>query len=205
MKSKFIVLEGIDGAGTTTQAELLQNYFISINQKAVISPEPTSGKIGKLLRELLSSQEKLFNSEAKFEEQMAYLFAADRHYHLYNKIDGVYTLINQNIEVITPRYYFSSLAYNAHNEEDFKFISTLNQKFSPPDYLIYLDLPVDIALNRIKDRPVKEIYETAEKLTNVYQNYDKIFEHYQGKILRVNATLSKDEIHSNIVKFINPL
>jgi dTMP kinase len=203
MKGQFIVLEGIDGSGTTTQAELLKSFFLSTNKQAVISPEPTSGKIGKLLRELLKYQSDFFDSQAKFEQQMAYIFAADRHYHLYNKIDGVYRLIAQNIQVITPRYFFSSLAYNSHNKEDFKFIWTLNQNFPLPDYLIYLDVPVEIALQRISNRPYKEIYETREKLEIVRKNYNDIFGNYNGKILKVDGTLRPAEIKAKIVNFIN--
>lgn len=201
MKYYFIVLEGIDGSGTSTQAELLKNYFISKQQKAVVSPEPSDGKIGKLLREFLLSKD-LFNSQEKFDEQMAYLFAADRYYHLYNNVNGVYKLIAQQTHVISTRYYFSSLAYNAKTSEDFDFVRGLNQRFSPPDLVIYIDIPVKLALERIGDRPIKEIYETQEKLIKVKDNFDNIFANYNGLLLIVNGSKSKEEIHENIINFV---
>lgn len=84
----FIVFEGIDGSGSSTQADLLHQYFLSQNQESVLSPEPSNGKIGKLLREFLANPPS-FLSDDLFEQQMAYLFTADRHFHLYNNVDGV--------------------------------------------------------------------------------------------------------------------
>lgn len=199
--SHFIVLEGIDGSGTSTQAELLKNYFISQQQKAVISPEPSNGKIGKLLREFLSTKD-LFNSSEKYDQQMAYLFAADRFYHLYNDIDGVYKLISENVNVISTRYYFSSLAYNSKSSKDFDFVWSLNQRFPPPDLVIYIDIPVKLALERISDRPFKEIYETQSKLEQVKANFDHIFANYKDKILIVDGSKSKEEIHQNIINYL---
>lgn len=198
----FIVLEGIDGAGSSTQAELLQDYFLKNEEKVIISPEPSNGKIGKLLREFLANQN-LFSHQDLYDQQMAYLFAADRHYHLYNNLDGVKKLTSENTHVITTRYYFSSLAYNAKTEKEFEFVSFLNKDFPPPDFLIYLDIPVDIALERILDRTTLEIYETNEKLTQVKANFDRILANYPHKYLRIDATKTKEEIHMEIVDFLS--
>ncbi len=201
-KKFFIVFEGIDGSGSSTQADLLCQYFIKNEQNAILSPEPTSGKIGKLLRELLGNQNNFANQDL-FDQQMAYLFAADRHYHLYNDLDGVQKFINNDTHVITTRYYFSSLAYNAKNESEYEFVSLLNRQFPPPDFLIYFDLPVDIALERIKDRSIKEIYETKEKLVKVRNNFLKIIDEYQHPYLKVDATKNKEEIHQQIIEYIS--
>lgn len=199
--NNFIVLEGIDGSGTSTQAEMIKNYFISQHQKAVISPEPSDGKIGKILREFLVKKD-LFDSQAKFDEQMAYLFAADRFYHLYNNVDGVYELINNKTHVISTRYYFSSLAYNSKTAKDFDFVWSLNKNFPQPDLVIYIDIPVDLALERISDRPFKEVYETQTKLKKVKENFEHIFSNYSGKMLTVDGTKSKQYIHQQIINFI---
>lgn len=200
-KGYFIVIEGIDGAGSSTQAELLQQYFLNNNQSSVISPEPTTGKIGKLLREFLA-QQKYFSNQDLYDQQMAYLFAADRHYHLYNNIDGVYKLTEENTHVISTRYYFSSLAYNVKNKKDYEFVSQLNQKFPNPDLLIYLKIPVELALTRISDRPVKEIYETQEKLTQVKNNFEQIFDNYQDNLLIVDASQKPEIINQAIINKI---
>jgi dTMP kinase len=198
----FIVLEGIDGAGSTTQADLLQDYLLKNEEKAIISPEPSNGKIGKLLREFLANQN-LFSHQDLYDQQMAYLFAADRHYHLYNNLDGIKKLTSENTHVITTRYYFSSLAYNAKTEKEFEFVSFLNKDFPPPDFLIYLDIPVNITLKRILDRTTLEIYETEEKLTQVKTNFDRILKNYPHKYLRIDATKTREEIHQIIVDFLS--
>ncbi|MBR8827686.1 MAG: dTMP kinase [Gomphosphaeria aponina SAG 52.96 = DSM 107014] len=199
MKGLFIVLEGIDGSGTSTQASLLQEYFIAKGEKALLSPEPSNGKIGKLIREFLQ-QQKGFDNSHKFDEQMAYLFAADRYYHLYNNVDGVLKLIGEGVNVITTRYYFSSLAYNCHGEEDYELVKSLNQKFPHPDLVIYLDITVEIAVGRISDRPFKEVYENQTKLVEVRQNFLDIFAQYSGELLQVDGTEKKELIHQQIVE-----
>jgi len=95
MKPKFIVFEGIDGSGTSTQAKLLQEYFLKRGEKAVLSPEPSEGVIGRLIREIMQTNLISIKDQNKFDQQMAYLFAADRHDHLYNDHDGVFKLIHQ--------------------------------------------------------------------------------------------------------------
>ena len=203
MKSLFIVLEGIDKAGKSTQAELLKTYLVNQGNSAIISSEPTDGIIGKLIREAMQSQLIAIKNEARFDEQMAYLFAADRHYHLYNDVDGVYKLIQQdNSHVIATRYYFSSLAYNCNNQEEFDFVYGLNKRFPNPDLVIYLDIPLEIALFRLKNAAYKEVYETQEKLKQVQENYHKIFQNYKGNLLKLDGTKAKDSIHQKVVDFL---
>jgi dTMP kinase len=202
MSSLFIVFEGIDGSGTSTQAQLLKDYFLSVNKRAILSPEPTQGPIGKLLREALKTELLPMGEKRHFDEQMAYLFASDRHYHLYNKIDGVYHLLSQGIHVLTPRYYFSSLAYNCSNLEEYHFVSQLNQRFPPPDLVIYLDIPVAVSLERLQERQYLEVYENAEKLSQVKQNYEKIFANYPAALLKIDGTANKLFIHQIIQKYL---
>ena len=203
MQPLFIVLEGIDKAGKTTQAELLKDYLINQGDSAIISSEPTEGVIGKLIRKAMQNQVFVMKDKAKFDEQMAYLFAADRHYHLYNEVDGIYKLIQQdNSHVIATRYYFSSLAYNTNNQEEFDFVYGLNKRFPNPDLVIYLDITLDIALSRLENALYKEVYETQEKLQQVKDNYQQIFQSYKGKILKIDAKNSIEEIHQRITAYL---
>lgn len=203
MKRLFIVFEGIDGSGTSTQANLLKDYFLNRGDRAIVSPEPSEGAIGKLIREALQERTIVFEEERQYDEQMAYLFAADRYYHLYNDRDGVFKLRDRdNTHVITPRYYFSSLAYNCNTLEEFEFVRGLNQRFPNPDLTIYLDLDIKIALERISDRPYKEIYENEKKLTRVKQNYQKIFNAYTGLLLTIDASQNREAIQQEITNFI---
>ena len=216
-KKLFIVFEGIDSSGKTTQAELLKNYFISIEEQAVISPEPSNGIIGNLIRQALKKRVVFSSKPDLFDEQMAYLFAADRHDHLYNDVDGVFKLIEDNYHVISTRYYFSSLAYNCEGATPesnsgatlaretptkFEFIKKLNDRFPNPDLTIYIDLPIEVSLSRLQERSLKEVYETKSKLTKVRQQYRQIFADYDGKAITIDGTQTVEEIHQRIVDFI---
>jgi dTMP kinase len=198
-KRLFIVFEGIDSSGKTTQAELLKNSLIANQQQAVISSEPSSGIIGNLIRQALKQRIIFSKEQDLFDQQMAYLFAADRHDHLYNDVDGVFKLIKDNYHVISTRYYFSSLAYNCDTVEQFDFIQKLNDRFPNPDLTIYLDIPIEISLARLQERSLQEIYETKAKLTKVKEQYQQIFATYQGKAIALDGTQDPLHIHQTIV------
>ncbi|MGL6342272.1 MAG: dTMP kinase [Waterburya sp.] len=201
-KKLFIVFEGIDSSGKTTQAELLKDYLIAIGEKAVISPEPSNGIIGNLIRQALKQRIIFTQDQALFDEQMAYLFAADRHDHLYNDFDGVFKLIRDNYHVISTRYYFSSLAYNCETKDKFAFVQKLNARFPNPDLTIYIDIPIEISLARLQSRSLQEIYETKTKLTQVREQYQQIFAQYNDKAIAIDGTQKAQQIHQQIVEFI---
>jgi len=206
MKPLFIVLEGIDGSGKTTQADYLKTYFEGQGQAVLISPEPSSGPIGQLIRQVLSANTLSFATASQFEQQMGYLFAADRYYHLYNAQDGILPARDQQgCHIITPRYYFSSFAYNAHRPEDWQFIERLNQNFPPPDVLIYLDLSVEQALQRLGTRQQRECYEKEDKLREVSQNYQRLLANYAQPLLRLDASQAPEALHQQIVAFLQQL
>lgn len=203
MKKKlFIVFEGIDSSGKSTQADLLKDYFLTRKELAVISPEPSNGIIGNLIRQALKQRVIFSRDRDLFDRQMAYLFAADRHDHLYNDIDGVFKLIKNNYHVISTRYYFSSLAYNCDTVEQFEFIKKLNDRFPNPDITIYIDIPIEISLARLQERSLQEIYENKTKLTKVREQYQQIFSSYNGKVIILDGTQNKYKIHQQITDFI---
>lgn len=202
MKNLFIVFEGIDGSGTSTQSSLLKDYFTAKGYQAVLTCEPSNGPVGNLIRQALKRRVFFVNDSQKFDEQMAYLFAADRYDHLFNEVDGVFKLINDDFTVISTRYFFSSLAYHWNTHEDWELVSSLNDGFPNPDLVVYIDIPVEVALTRIRDRSVKDIYENQEKLVRVSKNYQDIFSKYEGLALQVDGTEEKGAVHQKIVNFI---
>ncbi len=199
MIGKFIVFEGIDGSGTSTQSEMLKDFLLNENISAATTAEPSSGPIGNLIREGFKQRVVFVNDPILFDEQMAYLFAADRHDHLYNIVDGVFALNKKKITTISTRYFFSSLVYHVNDDEEYNFVKKLNEKFPLPDLTIYIDNPVDISLKRISLRAHRDTYENKEKLEKVSANYKKVFKEYNKNLLIVDGSLSIDEIH-NIIK-----
>lgn len=199
MLGKFIVFEGIDGSGTSTQSELLKDYLLDNNINAVTTCEPSSGPIGNLIREGFKKRVAFVDEPKLFDEQMAYLFAADRHDHLYNVVDGVFALNEKEITTISTRYFFSSLVYHVNNEEEYQFVKKLNEKFPLPDLTIYIDNPVEISLQRIALRAHRDTYENKEKLDKVKANYKRVFDEFDKNLLVIDGGKSIEEIH-NVIK-----
>jgi len=107
---RFIVFEGIDGSGTTTQLNRLLKFCSDHKIKAIGTQEPTSSPIGLLIREFLSRKEEFA------EETIIRLFATDRCQHVYGK-DGVIKNIEEGFLVCSDRYLFSSLAYQGFGDK----------------------------------------------------------------------------------------
>ncbi len=191
---RFIVIEGLDGAGATTQMRAVTEAFDQANVHCHATFEPTSSPLGTLVRSILR-KEIVTTSLA-----LALLFAADREDHLYNPINGIVDKIKEGITVISDRYLFSSLAYQAV-DIGFEKVSDINN-FPYPKYLIYLDTPVQDCLDRIEKRDNgKELFERSEFLTKVRDNYELIFADLPKDVvfLRVDGTLGKDEITKIII------
>lgn len=198
MIGKFIVFEGIDGSGTSTQSELLNNFLMDNNINSVTTCEPSSGPIGNMIREGFKKRVSFVQEEKLFDEQMAYLFAADRHDHLYNEVDGIFALNKKGLTTISTRYFFSSLVYHVSNEDEYSFVKKLNEKFPLPDLTIYIDNPVEVSLERISLRAHRDSYENKEKLEKVKVNYRKVFNEYSENLLIVDGGKSINEIHEII-------
>lgn len=198
MLGKFIVFEGIDGSGTSTQSELLKDFLLDNSIRAVTTCEPSSGPIGNMIREGFKKRLSFVSDEKLFDEQMAYLFAADRHDHIYNEVDGIYALNNRGITTISTRYFFSSLVYHVSNNEEYNFVKKLNEKFPLPDLTIYIDNPVEVSLQRISLRAHRDAYENKEKLEKVKFNYKRVFEEYSENLLVIDGSKSINEIHDEI-------
>jgi len=192
----FIVFEGIDGAGTSTQIKKLAE---SNPQKYIATAEPTSGPTGKFLRQMLAGDFKVD------ERTNAYLFAADRCQHIFGQ-GGVKELCQSGKIVISDRYFFSSLAYQSVSC-GLELPMLLNSPFPLPEYLFYFDINPEVSLARVNARnESKEIYENLEAQKKIAALYEKVISMYENdaslreemKIIRVDATKSIDEI-SNII------
>ena len=160
----FIVFEGLDGAGTTTQIRNLAKYYEFNKREYTITREPTSNPIGELVRKVL--QKKVETTP----EALAFLYAADRSDHLYNPSYGIARLLEEGRIVMSDRYFYSSIAYQSV-ECDPSLIRTINS-FPSPEFLIFIDTPVEDCMRRIDKRgEEKELFDRAEFLTAVRKNY----------------------------------
>ncbi len=190
-KAKFIVLEGIDGSGTTTHSNKLANWIRSKNYEVVVTVEPSDGSIGKIIRNYL-----LFGGGSPAVH--ALLFAADRVEHTEKVIKP---LINEGVIVVSDRYVESSIVYQAAEGLNIEWIETINKFAIEPDLTIFLDVDPEIALNR-KNR-VKEKFENVEFLKEVRRIY---LERARVKYYPVVDTNRPIEIvHEDIVRCVKSL
>jgi dTMP kinase len=140
----FIVLEGIDGSGTTTQAARLAQHLEARGRRVHTTREPSSGPIGRLIREILLGGHRLPDGTPADGPAMALLFAADRRDHLMREIEPA---LASGLDVISDRYLLSSLAYQAE-EADRAWVASLARDLRTPDLTLLLDLPVPLAAAR---------------------------------------------------------
>ncbi len=191
----FIVFEGIDGAGTSTQIKRLVD---SNPEKFFATAEPTTGETGKFLRRMLGGE---FHVD---EKTNAYLFAADRCEHIYGA-GGVIEKINSGKTVVSDRYFFSSMCYQSISCGE-ELPKLLNSQFPLPEILFFFDINPEISLARVNARnEKKEIYEKLDLQKRIAAQYEKIISEYEKmsdcgmRIIRINAALGMDEI-TEIIK-----
>ncbi|MGD0835033.1 MAG: dTMP kinase [Polyangia bacterium] len=167
-RGRFIVLEGIDGSGTTTQLDRVVGIVESLGFPATATQEPSRGPIGRLLRQALQGQLAMPDGSKMEGRTMALLFAADRRDHLQREIEPH---LAAGTTVVSDRYLLSSLAYQAE-EADRTWVTLLADGLPHPDLTILLDLPVAVAAQRrAAARRHTERYDADSYLTRVASNY----------------------------------
>ncbi len=200
--NNFVVFEGIDGAGTSTQMRLLAER--DSGKKIAFTAEPTERPTGKFLRQILAGKEKVSAQTA------AYLFAADRAEHLWGK-GGIVDQTKNGLTVVSDRYLFSNLAYQGVTcGEDLP--KTLNSPFPLPQLLFFFDISAQKSLERVEKRgEAKEIYENEKFLNDTASRYRAIIDRYKKlensgmRIVELDATLPKEKISDLIWKEILPI
>ena len=191
----FWVLEGLDGAGTTTQ---LKNIAAELNRRNIPSfatCEPTEYETGVFLRRILRGEIKIPQSS------IAHMFSTDRDNHLNNSEYGILKHIKDGEIVISDRYFFSSFAYQSIGF-DYEKVKLLNSLFPYPEKVIYLDTPPEECIKRIENRgSSKEIFEKLEYQKQVRENYETCFRELPAgcTLIKIDGTLSKEEITAKLI------
>ena len=203
-RGKFIVFEGIDGAGKSTQVELLKENLAKMGRSVSLTAEPTSLESGRAIRRALSGEEK------KSECEMAAMFVLDRIAHN-NAKDGIKAILKSGADVISDRYYYSNLAYQGQST-DYEWVKGMNTRcpdIARPDLCIYLDLLPEQSLERIRRRgEALEIYENTEKLTAVRNAFLSVIDDLRSEgeqIVVIDAYRTPAEIADDILKAVKDI
>ncbi|MDR1971111.1 MAG: dTMP kinase [Treponema sp.] len=190
----FVVLEGADGSGTSTQLELLGRRFPGPGLP-VFHPtaEPTGGEVGRLIRLALKGQVPLLP------ETLARLFAADRGEHLYGR-GGVLERTGRGELVVSDRYTPSSMVYQGLECGE-ELPRRLNESFPVPELILFFDLDPQRAAERIQNRPEKEIYEYLDFQIKVHDRYLKllpVFRAQGSRVVEINAARRPEEVAEEV-------
>ncbi|HDD31885.1 MAG TPA: dTMP kinase [Thermococcus litoralis] len=197
----FIVLEGIDGAGKSTQAKMLAEWFENKGYEVVLTKEPTDTAFGKLIRRLVltGGKEGIIDGARISKEAEALLFAADRAEHVKKLIEPS---LKAGKVVISDRYFYSSLAYQWARGLDLEWLINLNAFAPRADLVILLDLPVKESIKRINGRSIRSEFDKIVELQKkVRENYLKLAEKFE-EIRIINALAPVEDIHNDIVALV---
>ena len=197
MEGKFIVIEGLDGSGKTTQIRALGKRLRALGRMVAETAEPTASATGGLVRDALSGLTPRTGTE------IAALFMADRVAHNVHPVNGINVLLARGNDVICDRYYYSSLAYQGVvSDPDWVFhINVDCPEIRRPDLCIFLDLDDEACLRRMDEgRSYREIYENENTLLAVRRRYYAAFERLEGRdnIVIVNADRTREEVAEDV-------
>ena len=196
----FLVFEGIDGAGTTSQQRWLCERLTALGRGFHKTAEPTGNPVGRLIRGVLRGEHAPFSPHS-----LALLFAADRADHLSREIEPA---LAEGKIVVCDRYVLSSLAYQTAAGVPIELVRQLNAPFQTPDLTVYFDLPVEIAAQRRAKRgQAQEIFEVDDFQREVAQLYQAQAQAWQasGKPIHfVDAARSFEEVSTQLEALILP-
>jgi dTMP kinase len=206
----FVVLEGIDGAGTTTQAELYGQHLRRKKRLAHVTREPSNGPVGSMLRLLLSRR--MTMPSGAHAETMALLFAADRLDHVETE---VLPLLREGYVVISDRYDLSSLLYQAvtagvepsPGSDVVAWIRTLNRHARRPDVTVVVDVPPEVAESRRRARGGSaELFEETELQARLAGAYFRAEDVVPGdRVIHVDGTAPVESVHAAITAALAPI
>ncbi len=190
---RLIVIEGLDGAGTTTQTRRVGEW-LARRVPVWVTAEPTDRPAGRLIRKVLQGE------IATDLRALALLFAADRLDHLYGP-EGVLTRLREGTWVVCDRYYLSSLAYQTL-DPPFSWVYQINRLALFPDLTVFLRVPVSTCLERIGNRQGErqELFERREALEQVRLNYHRAIKRMQPQeaIQPVDGTGTIEQVAARV-------
>ena len=197
---RFVVFEGLDGAGTSTQLDMLREALRQRGTPCLATCEPTDGPIGRLIRAVLRGQLEVSGCT------LALLFAADRSEHLYRS-DGVLAALHAGRYVASDRYLFSSLVYQSTDCSG-EYVAAVNARFPLPRRLIFIDTPPEECQRRVAARGTRELFDRLPLQRRLRERYLEVIAGYAAlgvAVATVDGTGPReavfDRIWSHLAKF----
>lgn len=189
-KGLFICIEGLDASGKTTHAHRLVRDLQKRGFDAIYTTEPSAGEIGKFIRTYVLERRKRVPSVVE-----ALLFAVDRVDHVEKEIKPA---LQEGKIVVSDRYVYSSLAYQGATGLDIKWIEKINELALPPDLAIYINVPAEIVVRRLRGRrSVMEKLKIQRKVREAYMRLVK-----NGSLIPIDGDRRKDEVSKDALTIV---
>ena len=186
-KGKFICIEGLDGSGKTTHTHKLIRNLQEQGFDAIYTTEPSRGELGTFIRSSVLEGEKRVPRVVE-----AVLFAVDRIEHLEKDVKPS---LREGKIVVSDRCIYSSLAYQGSAGLDLEWIEEINRYALAPDFAIYIDVPPDVVVKRIRrKKSVMERLETQKKVQKVYMKFVD-----SGKLVPIDGDRRKLDVEKSIL------
>lgn len=187
----LICIEGLDKSGKTTQSLLLVDALKSRGFEAVYTTEPSTGEIGRFIQKYVLRRK--HRAPASVE---ALLFAADRVDHVEREIKP---MLKDGKIVVSDRYVYSSIAYQGAAGLDIEWIKEINKMALKPDLAIYIDVPIEVIMRRLKgrERTVMEYPDVQMKVRDIYMNLVK-----EGKLTPIDGNRPIEKVSSQIQRIV---
>ena len=204
MAGKFIVFEGLDGSGKSTQIRCLEQRLRDMGRRVDVTAEPTVSALGGLVRDALSG----FTPRSGGE--IAALFMADRVQHNVNPVWGIQKMLASGFDVICDRYYYSSMAYQG-TVTDPDWVERINldcPEIRRPDLCVFLDVDYERCRRRMEEgRAFLEIYENEASMIATRRRYYAVFEELKerDRIAVIDAGRPVEEVAEDVFRAVLPL
>ena len=204
MAGKFIVFEGLDGSGKSTQIRCLEQRLRDMGRRVDVTAEPTVSALGGLVRDALSG----FTPRSGGE--IAALFMADRVQHNVNPVWGIQKMLASGFDVICDRYYYCSMAYQG-TVTDPDWVERINldcPEIRRPDLCVFLDVDYERCRRRMEEgRAFLEIYENEASMIATRRRYYAVFEELKerDRIAVIDAGRPVEEVAEDVFRAVLPL
>jgi dTMP kinase len=190
----LIVIEGIDGSGSTTQSDMLLQWLQRVGVPSTFTREPSKGPIGGVLRLHIGKRLELGGPEAE-----ALAFAADRMDHV---VSEVAPALARGMTVVADRYYLSSLAYQAL-ACDPGWLREINRFAVRPDLTVFLAVPADVGMARFSSRATRERFEEDRaqlvRIAEMYEAAIAALREGGEDVMVIDGTRTPGVVHAEIV------
>ncbi len=192
----YIVLEGIDGSGKTTQANALREYFTQKNKRVFVFHEPTHTKAGLIIKEMINEHSR----ERYSPETISLAFALDRMMYKDEVLSKIIKSKKYDL-IIGDRSFYSSIVYQSLQGVDVEWLKHLNSYVIKPDMAFVLEIGIEEQMKRRGE--INIIYEKREFQKKLIEEYKKLKDYFPyDEIYYINGERSIDDITKEIANIV---